>query len=48
MLVIAILGHSKLREVVHSTTSSECSTVEISYKNGSLGVAIYYYVFVCI
>ena len=31
MLVIAVLGHSKLREVVHSTTSREGSTVEMSY-----------------
>ena len=31
MLVIAILGHSKQREVVHSTTSREGSTVEMFY-----------------
>ena len=50
MLVIALLGHSKPREVVHSTPSREGSTVEMSYsyiqQNGSL--AIHYYVFVCI
>ena len=38
MLVIAIIGHYK---VVHSTTIRDGSTVEMSYKKGSLGVAIY-------
>ena len=40
MLVIAIIGHSKQREVVHSTTIREGSTVEMAHKKGSLGVAI--------
>ena len=48
MLVIAVLGHSKQREVVHSTIIRESSTVEMSYNKIIGHWLYYYYVFVCI
>ena len=44
MLVIAILGHSKQREVVHST-SREGSTVEMSHKKRVTGSG---YILLCV